>query len=72
MRNFQGTLRMCKPSYFTRFLICMTVPLRFIVDLLLEQWSTRVKRGEQRIPRTYNLENEKSFSDEIKSICHDF
>ena len=58
MQNVQGTRRTCEPSYITlRFLICMTVPLRFNVDLILEQGSTRVKNRKQGIPKTYDLDN---------------
>ena len=56
MQNFQGTFPKCKASCLSHG-FWFPLPQRFINDVLLKQWSTRV------ILRT------KSLFDEIKNIC---
>ena len=46
--------------------------LRFTFHQPLKQWLTGEKEGKIDIQKIEDLENEKSFLDEIKSIFHSF
>ena len=46
--------------------------LRFFLNQPLNQWLTGKKEGKTNIQKSKYLENEKSFSDEMKNIFHSF
>ena len=50
----------------------MSEILRLSLDQVLKQWLTVRKRGEDGDTKLEYLENDKSFLDEMKNICHCF